>query len=117
MIRDKLLGSALFDLVFFEHSSKEYSIKKNPFMSKTVPTASQVRMIAHRGLSLLAPENTLPAYELAGKYGYYGAECDIHETKDKEFILLHDDLLNRTTTGSGKPEHYTLEELKGLVSQ
>lgn len=112
--QDKLLGSALFDLVFFEPAVKN-TRKKESVHVKTVPTASQVRMIAHRGLSLLAPENTLPAYELAGKYGYYGAECDIHETKDKEFILLHDDLLNRTTTGSGKPEHYTLEELKALL--
>ena len=71
----------------------------------------KIRMIAHRGLSSLAPENTLPAYELAGKYGYYGAECDIHETKDGEFVLLHDDTLERMTNGSGKPEHYLLDEL------
>ena len=110
----ELLGSASFDLIFFD-PSKNNTRKKEPVAVKTVPTSSQVRMIAHRGLSLLAPENTLPAYELAGKYGYYGAECDIHETKDGHFILLHDDLLNRTTTGSGKPEHYSLKELKALI--
>ena len=77
--------------------------------------ASNVRLIAHRGLSSLAPENTLPAYHLAGKYGYFGAECDIHETSDGEFILMHDDLLNRTSNGSGNPKNYTVAELKELV--
>lgn len=107
----QLLGSASFYLVFFDPLMMN-NRKKEVTDVKKAPTSAQVRMIAHRGLSLLAPENTLPAYELAGKYGYYGAECDIHETKDGEFILLHDDLLNRTTTGSGKPERYSLEELK-----
>lgn len=77
--------------------------------------ASNVRLIAHRGLSALAPENTLPAYHLAGKYGYWGAECDIHETADGEFILMHDELLNRMSNGSGNPKNYTVAELKKLV--
>lgn len=75
---------------------------------------TEIRMIAHRGLSALAPENTLPAYELAGKYGYFGAECDIHETADGEFILMHDDSINRMTNGSGSPSHYTKDELKAF---
>lgn len=82
---------------------------------KKLTLSPKIRMIAHRGLSSLAPENTLPAYELAGKYGYYGAECDIHETKDGVFVLLHDDTLKRMTNGSGKPEDYSLNELKELV--
>ena len=71
-----------------------------------------VKMIAHRGASLLAPENTLPAYELAGKLGYFGGECDIHETLDHQFVLMHDETLNRMTNGTGKIGDYTLEELK-----
>lgn len=111
---EQLLGGASFYLVFFDPLMMNTRKKEiNNVKKARIPV--QVKMIAHRGLSLLAPENTLPAYELAGKYGYYGAECDVHETKDGEFILLHDELLNRTTTGSGKPERYSLAELKQLV--
>lgn len=73
---------------------------------------NRVRLIAHRGLSTLAPENTLPAYELAGKYGYFGAECDIYETSDGEFMLMHDPIINRTTNGTGSVSHYTKAQLK-----
>lgn len=56
------------------------------------------RLIGHRGVGALAPENTLPSYALAAQLGgYWGVECDIHETADGEFILLHDDTLNDTT--------------------
>ena len=73
---------------------------------------NKVKLIAHRGLSSLAPENTLPAYVLAGKYGYFGAECDIHESSDGEFVLMHDDTINRMTNGKGKVKDYTKDELK-----
>ena len=102
------LGNVTFYLVIVNEDIRSTGIKR-------VAISPKIRLIAHRGLSSLAPENTLPAYELAGKYGYYGAECDLHETKDGRFILLHDDLLNRTTNGMGKPESYTLEQLKGFV--
>lgn len=72
----------------------------------------KVHLIAHRGLSSIAPENTIPAYELAGRYGYYGAECDIHETKDGEFVILHNPTLEEMTNGVGKISDYTLKELK-----
>lgn len=50
----------------------------------------KVDLIAHRGYRALAVENTLPAYELAGKAGYWGAENDIHRTKDGVWVLHHD---------------------------
>ena len=83
------LGKVTFLLVIVNEDIRSTSIKR-------VNLSPKIRLIAHRGLSALAPENTLPAYELAGKYGYYEAECDLHETKAGELILLHDDLLNRT---------------------
>jgi len=74
-------------------------------------------MIAHRGVSRLAPENTLPAYELGGKYGYYGFECDVHETLDQEFVLMHDETIDRMTNGTGKVSDYTLDELLQCIVQ
>ena len=52
-------------------------------------------MIAHRGLSGLALENTMPAFELAGQRSYYGIETDVHVTRDGKYILTHDDDLRR----------------------
>ena len=51
---------------------------------------SKVDLIAHRGFRAVAPENTLPAFEAAGKAGYWGAENDIHRTKDGVWIVHHD---------------------------
>lgn len=54
-----------------------------------------VKMIAHRGLSGVILENTVPAFELAGQRSYYGIETDVHVTKDGKFIVVHDDDLVR----------------------
>lgn len=54
-----------------------------------------VKMIAHRGLSGILLENTVPAFELAGQKSYYGIETDVHVTKDGKFIIVHDDDLER----------------------
>lgn len=54
-----------------------------------------VRMIAHRGLSGLETENTVEAFIAAANRTYYGIECDIHITKDQEFVVIHDDNTKR----------------------
>lgn len=87
-----------------------------------------VKVIGHRGVGALAPENTLPSYRLAASLGgYYGVECDIHETLDGRFILLHDDSLCDTTDarsvlphrarsdGEIYAEDCTLEEIRTLL--
>ena len=75
---------------------------------------NSVNMIAHRGLSSEAPENTIPAYELAAKNRYWGGECDNLETKDNEFILMHDNTVDRTTNGEGLVSELTLAQIKSL---
>lgn len=52
-------------------------------------------MIAHRGLSGLEKENTIAAFVAAGVKSYFGIETDVHVTKDKKFICVHDDDLKR----------------------
>ena len=54
-----------------------------------------VYLTAHRGVTAVAPENTLPAYEKAVELGYYSAECDIRLTKDNVWVLSHNDDINR----------------------
>jgi glycerophosphoryl diester phosphodiesterase len=56
-----------------------------------------VEIIAHRGSSYLAPENTKVAISLAWKQDADAAECDVHLTKDKKIMLMHDDSAKRTT--------------------
>lgn len=60
-------------------------------------------MFAHRGCwskneakEFVVPENSLPAVAMARKMGYTGIECDVHYTKDKRMVILHDATLNRT---------------------
>ncbi|MBQ6118835.1 MAG: hypothetical protein IJK98_06350 [Clostridia bacterium] len=74
-----------------------------------------VRMTAHRGFSAIAPENTLPAFRLAGEYGFWGAECDTSPTSDGVWIIMHDDTVDRTTDGEGKVKDLTYDEIRALT--
>lgn len=60
------------------------------------------RWIAHRGGGALAPENTLAGFRLAARLGYRAVEFDVMLTADGEPVLIHDETLERTTTGSGR---------------
>jgi glycerophosphoryl diester phosphodiesterase len=55
-----------------------------------VATSKNVKIIAHRGASGAAPENTMAAFLLAWKMGADGSECDIHLTKDQRVIISHE---------------------------
>lgn len=81
----------------------------------TISRNSSYRIIAHRGYSNIAPENTIPAYKMAGEYGFYGAEADVYETKDGYYILMHDETVDRTTTGTGLVSELTLAQIKELT--
>ena len=58
---------------------------------KRLKNKNGVQMIAHRGLSGLYLENTVPSFEAAGKRSFYGIETDVHVTKDGKYITTHDD--------------------------
>ncbi len=71
-----------------------------------------MKYIAHRGLSSKAPENTIPAFELAAKeQRYFGIECDVQMTKDNQFVIFHDDDLQRMTKAKVRVRDLTYEEL------
>ena len=55
------------------------------------------RMVAHRGLCGLEPENSIPAFVAAGNRSYYGIESDVRMTADGRFVMLHDDTTKRMT--------------------
>lgn len=60
-----------------------------------------MEVIAHRGSSQAAPENTLPAIQKAIRDGADAVEIDVQLTKDQQMIVIHDEWLNRTTNGNG----------------
>ncbi|WP_036688189.1 glycerophosphodiester phosphodiesterase [Paucisalibacillus globulus] len=72
------------------------------------------KIIAHRGASKLAPENTMYAFVLAYKLGAEGIETDVQLTKDDVPVLIHDETVKRTTNSSGYVKDFTYEELKRL---
>jgi len=71
-----------------------------------------VLVAAHRASHLSYPENSLPSIQDAIKLGVDIVELDVKVTKDGVPVLMHDGTINRTTTGTGKPSDYTLEELR-----
>ena len=71
-------------------------------------------VIAHRGGSDLAPENTIAAFRKTMGVGADGVEMDVRLTKDKEVVVLHDRRLDRTTNGRGLVGTNTFQEIKAL---
>jgi glycerophosphoryl diester phosphodiesterase len=70
--------------------------------------------IGHRGAKGYAPENTLISFQKAMDLGVDGIELDVHLTSDEQLICLHDDTLDRTTSGTGLVNSFTLIELKAF---
>lgn len=74
-------------------------------------TSSKQEFIAHRGLSSVFPENSIPAIEGAIQKGFYGCEFDIHTTKDGKWILNHDSDIDKMTNGSGNISEMSYSEI------
>lgn len=70
--------------------------------------------LAHRGASALAPENTLEAFRMAVESGAGGLELDVHLTSDGHVVVIHDETVERTTSGTGFVAGMTLDELRAL---
>ncbi|MFC6996283.1 glycerophosphodiester phosphodiesterase [Rufibacter roseus] len=107
---------ALLSLLFFlsislsacssaDTSGKLFLLKKQ---------ARKVTVVAHRGASGLAPENTIAAVKQALATHADFIEVDVHQSKDGQVVVIHDATLDRTTTGKGKISDFTLAELKEL---
>ena len=73
------------------------------------------KLIAHRGWSGIAPENTISAIRLAlEEEKIYAIELDVHLSKDGVPVVIHDYTLERTTNGLGNVKDYTVQQLKEL---
>ncbi|MCP4643301.1 MAG: hypothetical protein GY851_22830 [bacterium] len=78
------------------------------------PRARGVNVIAHRGASAYAPENTMAAFRLAAEMEADWYELDCTLTKDGEVLVIHDGSIDRTTPGKGAVAALTLAEVNQL---
>lgn len=88
-----------------------------PVFSQTIRVdnalkCNEILVAAHRCSWRTAPENSIQALNDCIEMGVDIAEIDLKKTKDNQLIVMHDKTIDRTTTGKGKPEDYTLEEVK-----
>ena len=74
--------------------------------------SKQVLFVSHRGDWRNAPENSLQAFRNCIEMGVDMIEIDLKMTKDGHLILMHDETIDRTTDGTGKPSDYTLAEIR-----
>lgn len=91
-----------------------YSSKQPPkvlsLSNEGLPTEN-VNLVAHRGFSAVAPENSAAAFREAGKNGFFAAECDIQLSKDNVWVVNHNIDIEKMTNGEGKIWDMTYSEI------
>ena len=83
----------------------------NPFLAADI---GKIRLCGHRGQNVSAPENTFAAFRTAHELGATSLEIDTVLTADKEIVVLHDLLLDRTTNGQGAVREMTATDVAAL---
>ena len=79
-----------------------------------VSACDSTLIIAHRGASGIAPQNTLAAFQLAIDIGADYLELDVRKSSDDSLMVIHDATVNATTNGSGFVNSKTYTELRAL---
>jgi glycerophosphoryl diester phosphodiesterase len=69
-------------------------------------------IVAHRGASAQAPENTMEAFRLGIEAGADAIELDVHLTADRQLAVIHDETLDRTTDRTGAVAELTMDEIR-----
>lgn len=77
-------------------------------------TLHNPKLIAHRGYTPAAPENSLPAFEAAGRAGFWAIETDVHKSLDGVLVCSHDAAVDRMYDGCGLIARMTCDELMRL---
>ena len=104
------------DGIAFRHFIKEaayYIARYNrPYKKTIVFDKKDTQVIAHRGLSGIELENTVPSFHLAGKLSYYGIETDVHKSADGKYVVIHDDTTARVSLADFAVERTSSEVLR-----
>jgi len=109
----KLFSLLLLALCIFTASAQTHTDSLLNVLNGS--TRDYVFVTSHRGDWRNSPENSIGAINRAIKMGVDIVEMDIQKTKDGNFILMHDQTIDRTTKGKGMVSDYTVEDLKKLV--
>lgn len=83
-------------------------------LAKPAAETKHPLVIAHRGASGLAPENTMAAFRLAVELGADGVELDVQLSADGMPVVIHDARVNRTTNARGAVSSFTVDEVQSL---
>jgi glycerophosphoryl diester phosphodiesterase len=89
-----------------------YFFLYEPIYSGSLMQAKQTLIFAHRGYGVHAPDNSLVGAQQAIEQGLDGVDMDAQFSKDKQVFIFHDVSLERFTTGEGRVDAYTLDELR-----
>jgi glycerophosphoryl diester phosphodiesterase len=93
----------------------DFRVRRLPPTPRLVETPLKpCEVIAHRGFSAVAPENTLASAVRAIRVGASGSECDVRRSSDGALVAMHDSRVDRTTNATGKVARLTLAELRKL---
>lgn len=117
-LEDELKAQLTQQIAVSEHNTETRQNKLEEMINELVEQAQNecrdinVRSIAHRGASSYAPENTMPAFQLAKELGFSCVETDIRFTRDGIPVCLHDGSIDRTSNGTGEIGNLTLEEVR-----
>ena len=75
----------------------------------------RIKLMAHRGFTPMAPQNSLPAFLEAGRRGFWGIETDVRKTADGHLVCIHDATVDSLYRGCGPVAEMTLSELRQLA--
>ncbi|EHQ25921.1 glycerophosphodiester phosphodiesterase family protein [Mucilaginibacter paludis] len=105
-----------FFLIAFSQMTNAQSLTRADSLVKQLhnPADKKIMVTAHRGDWRNAPENSLAAFKNAIKMGVDIIELDLAQTKDGVIVIMHDQTIDRTTNGKGKPGDFTLSEIKSF---
>lgn len=92
-------------------SSRTTDVGSRPLSTPVQDVPERPRIVAHRGASGEAPENTLAAFRLAWELGVESIELDVHATKDDQVVVMHDPTTKRTGGVDLAIADHTLAEL------
>ena len=75
---------------------------------------NRILVVAHRGAHDITPENSIPAIERAAALGAIAVELDVRRTSDGRYVLMHDETLDRTTSGTGRVDETDFDTFRSL---
>ena len=114
MTRDIILRIIASIVIVFLIFALHRAITVGPRPNRPVFAAGRPLLFAHRGGSALAPENTLAAFRNGAELGADALQLDVRLTADGQLVVIHDDTVDRTTSGTSRVIDQTVTDLKQL---